>query len=76
MRTHRKHHVKQAGGNILHTADNVVDTNRFMAYIDGKLLPLPGVSKPVLISVKGRLAPFDPNLEAYHFACSQVRRVK
>lgn len=48
---------------------------QWKAYIDGVLVPLPGISKPVLVHVKGAEQPFDSNLNPYFQLQRRLRRV-
>ena len=58
---------KVSGGSICDTKSQN-EAPRFAAYVDGKLVPLPGMGKPVVVHVRGKQPPFDHNLDAYwHF---------
>ena len=57
---------KVSGGNICNQTKEA--PAKFQAYIDGKLVPLPGIGAPVIVHVRGKQPPFDTNLDAYwHF---------
>ena len=57
---------KVSGGSICNQTKE--SPAKFQAYVDGKLVPLPGMGKPVVVHVRGKQPPFDHNLDAYwHF---------
>ena len=74
--------IKKASGTVrvIRNAQQEPQCNQrgnqsWKAYIDGVLVPLPGISKPVLVHVKGVEQPFDSNLNPYFQMQRLLRRV-